>query len=167
MRYVVEGSVRRAAGRIRINAQLIDAGAGNHIWAERYVRALEDVFAVQDEITMAVVTAIQPAVADAELQRALRKAPGNLGAWEAYQRGLWHMGRGDPAENVRAQHFFGQAIQGDNSFASAHSALAMAVLLDGIYGKFPRHDDSFRAAGQHATDAIEIDPTDADAQRGD
>ncbi len=106
VRYVAEGSVRRAAGRIRINAQLIDAEAGNHIRAERYDRALEDVFAVQDEITMAVVTAIQPAVADAELRRALRKAPGNLGAWEAYQRGLWHASKATATDIKRALDFF-------------------------------------------------------------
>ena len=77
VRYVVEGSVRRAAGRIRVNAQLIDAETGSHIWAERYDRALEDVFAVQDAITEALTTAINPAIADAELRRALRKPPEN------------------------------------------------------------------------------------------
>ena len=164
VRYVLEGSIRRSGERIRVIAQLIDAETGTHIWAEPYDRELSDVFAVQDEITVAVVRAVLPAVSDAELRRILRKPPESLGAWDAYQRGLWHMGRGNPAENVRAQHFFVQAIQGDHSFASAHSAMAMAVLLDGIYGKFLRHDNSFRAAGQHASDAVDIDPTDADAQ---
>jgi TolB-like protein len=90
VRYVLEGSVRRSGSRVRVAAQLIDAETGNHIWAERYDRGLEDVFAVQDEITAAVVIAILPAVADVELRRALRKPPESLGAWEAYQRGLWH-----------------------------------------------------------------------------
>ena len=80
VRYVLEGSVRRSGGRVRVTAQLIDAETGNHIWAERYDRAAEDVFAVQDEITAAVVMAILPAVADAELRRVLRKPPENLGA---------------------------------------------------------------------------------------
>ena len=84
VRYVLEGSVRRSGGRVRVIAQLIDAETGNHIWAERYDRAIEDVFAVQDEITNAIVAAIRPAVADAEFQRALRKPPESLGAWEAY-----------------------------------------------------------------------------------
>ena len=79
VRYVLEGSVRRDGERIRINAQLIDAGTGNHVWAERYDRAVADVFAVQDEISHAVVIAIHPAVADAELQRALRRPPESLG----------------------------------------------------------------------------------------
>jgi adenylate cyclase len=80
VRYVVEGSVRRAGGRIRLNAKLIDAETGSHIWAERYDRALEDVFAVQDEIAEALTIAINPAIAEAEQRRALRKPPENLGA---------------------------------------------------------------------------------------
>ena len=74
VRYVVEGSVRRSGGRIRVTAQLIDAETGNHIWAERYDRGVADVFTVQDEITTAVTTAIHPAVADAELRRVLAQA---------------------------------------------------------------------------------------------
>ena len=74
VRYVVEGSVRRSGSRVRVTAQLIDAETGNHIWAERYDREVNEVFAVQDEITTAVVTAIQPAVADAEMQRRSAKA---------------------------------------------------------------------------------------------
>ena len=78
VRYVLEGSVRRSGGRVRVTAQLIDAETGNHMWGERYDRAVEDVFAVQDEITTAVVTVIVPAVAEAEVQRALRKPSENL-----------------------------------------------------------------------------------------
>ena len=82
VRYVVEGSVRRDAGRVRINAQLIEGETGNHIWAERYDREIEHVFAVQDEITLAVISAIQPAVADAEFRRYLAQAA----------RRPWHLG---------------------------------------------------------------------------
>ena len=91
VRYVLEGSVRRGGERVRVSAQLIDADAGIHVWAERYDRKLTDVFAVQDEITNAVTIAIEPAIADAEQRRALRKPPETLGAWEAYQHGLWHI----------------------------------------------------------------------------
>ena len=93
VRYVLEGSVRRGGERVRVSAQLIDADAGIHVWAERYDRKLTDVFAVQDEITNAVTIAIEPAIADAEQRRALRKPPETLGAWEAYQHGLWHIVR--------------------------------------------------------------------------
>ena len=82
VRYVLEGSVRRSGNRVRVTTQLIDAVTGNHIWAERYDRTLEDVFAVQDEITATVASAILPAVTGVEQQRALRKPPESLGAWD-------------------------------------------------------------------------------------
>ncbi len=88
VRYVLEGSVRKGGNRIRLTAQLIDATTGNHLWAERYDRELEDVFAVQDEITEAIVAAIAPEISAIELKRAERKPPGNLDAWDIYQRGL-------------------------------------------------------------------------------
>jgi adenylate cyclase len=84
VRYVLEGSLRKAGNRIRATAQLIEAETGKHVWAERYDRDLADIFEVQDEITEAVTVAIAPAIADAELQRAMRKPPGSLGAWGAY-----------------------------------------------------------------------------------
>ena len=88
VRYVLEGSVRKAGNRIRVTAQLVEAETGNHVWAERYDRDLADIFAVQDEITEAVTVAIAPAIADAELQRAVRKPTESLDAWAPYQRGL-------------------------------------------------------------------------------
>src|SRR5579863_465879 len=84
VRYVLEGSVRRSGDRVRVNAQLIEAETGSHIWAERYDRDIGDMFAVQDEITRAVTVAIEPAVAGAEQVRAIRTLPENLGAWEAF-----------------------------------------------------------------------------------
>jgi adenylate cyclase len=106
VRYVLEGSVRRSGPRVRVTAQLIEAATGNHIWAERYDRAIEDVFAVQDEITNAIVMAIRPAVADAEFQRALRKPPESLGAWETYVRGQWYYGQKmRPIMSMRSNSF--------------------------------------------------------------
>src|SRR5438874_13248628 len=93
VRYVLEGSLRKAGNRIRVTAQLVEAESGNHIWAERYDRDLADIFAVQDEITEAVTISIAPAIADAEQQRAMRKPPESLDAWAAYQRGLWHLSK--------------------------------------------------------------------------
>ena len=99
VRYVLEGSVRKAGNRIRVTAQLVEAETGNHVWADRYDRDLADIFAVQDEITEAVTIAIAPAIADAELQRAVRKPPDSLDAWAAYQRGLWHLSEANPDDN--------------------------------------------------------------------
>jgi len=88
VRYVLEGSVRKAGERVRISVQLIDGGTGNHIWAERYDRELEDIFDLQDEITTTVASAIEPELAKAERDRSSRKTKGNLDAWDLYQRGI-------------------------------------------------------------------------------
>ena len=93
VRYVLEGSLRKAGNRIRVTAQLVEAETGKHVWAERYDRDLADIFLLQDEITEAVTIALMPAIAHAEQHRAMRKPPGSLDAWAAYQRGLWHLGR--------------------------------------------------------------------------
>ena len=128
VRYVLEGSMRKAGNRIRVSAQLIEAGTGNHVWAERYDRDLADIFAVQDEITHALTIALTPAIADAELRRAIRKPPESLDAWAAYQRGLWHLSKADPEEDTIAQNFLRQAIHLDPHFAPGYSALALAQL---------------------------------------
>ena len=128
VRYVLEGSVRKSGNRIRVTAQLIEAGTGNHVWAERYDRDLADIFAVQDEITHALTIALTPAIADAELRRAIRKPPDSLDAWAAYQRGLWHLSKANPDDDTIAQNFFRQAIDLDPTFAPGYSALALAQL---------------------------------------
>jgi adenylate cyclase len=130
VRYVLEGSVRKGGGRIRITAQLIDALSGAHLWADRYDRDLTDIFAVQDEITGSVAAIIEPALAEAEQQRVLRKPPENLDAWEAYQRGLWHFYKYSKEDNSAAQTFFRRAIEIDPNFASGHYGWALAQHFD-------------------------------------
>jgi hypothetical protein len=126
VRYVLEGSLRKSGNRIRVTAQLVEAETGNHVWAERYDRDLADIFAVQDEITLAVTIAIAPALADAEQQRAMRKPPASLDAWAAFQRGLWHFGKANAEDNALAQKFFQQAIDLDPNFAGDYAGLADA-----------------------------------------
>jgi adenylate cyclase len=126
VRYVLEGSLRKAGNRIRVSAQLVEAETGNHVWAERYDRDLADIFALQDEITEAVTIAIAPAIAGAEQQRAMRKPPGSLDAWAAYQRGLWYHEKATPDDNLLAQRFFQQAMDLDRTFSGAYVGLAMA-----------------------------------------
>jgi adenylate cyclase len=164
VRYVLEGSVRRGGDRVRVVAQLIDAETGNHIWAERYDRALEDVFAVQDEITTAVVTAIIPAVADAELRRLLRKPPESLGAWEAYSRGQWHLGQTTAADHERAEHFFHQAITMDANFSAPYVGLARACLDDAVTFGTRSLNDVAETSARWARKASAIDPEDAEAR---
>jgi adenylate cyclase len=124
VRYVLEGGLRKSGNRIRVTAQLVEAETGKHVWAERYDRDLADIFAVQDEITEAVTIAVAPAIADAELHRAMRKPPGSLDAWAAYQRGLWHLSKATPDDNSLAQEFFREAIDLDPTFAGAYAGLA-------------------------------------------
>jgi adenylate cyclase len=164
VRYVLEGSVRKAGNRIRVTAQLIEAETGNHVWAERYDRDLADIFAVQDEITQALTTALTPAIAEAELRRAIRKPPESLDAWAAYQRGLWHLSKADPDEDTTAQHFFRQAIDLDATFAPGYSALALSQLqAAAVYQKLSLIEAQRSAEGL-ARHAVTLDGADAEAR---
>ena len=164
VRYVVEGSVRRSAGRIRVSARLIDASTGSHIWAERYDREISEIFVVQDEIAEAVATAIQPAVGDAERWRALRQPPASLSAWETYQRGLWHLSKGTTAENEQARALFRRAAEIDFGFAPAFIGLAVAYIRDGLFHGTRPIAEAAGLAEVEARRAIAIDPTDSTAQ---
>jgi adenylate cyclase len=130
VRYVLTGSVRRSAMQIRVNAQLIDADTGSHVWAERYDRCLTDLFAVQDEISTAVSLAIQPAIAEVERRRAVRIPPESLDAWEAYQRALWHLGKFEAEEHMIARVLLERAIELDPTFSGAYQALVQTYWLD-------------------------------------
>ncbi len=146
VRYIVEGSVRRNAGRLRVNAQLIDAETGMHIWAERYDRQVGKIYSVQDDITVAVVTAVLPAITDAELGRILRKPPEANGT-----------------DNEQAKEFLQRAISLDPTLAAAYSHLALVCLTEGtLYAARPL-TDALRAATTMALKAVMHDPDDADA----
>jgi TolB-like protein len=131
--YVVEGSVRKAGDRVRIAAQLIDAASGNHIWAERYDRDLDDMFAVQDEITDTVAGSIEPELGAAESQRARRKATESLDAWDCYHLGLSHMYKFNETGNAEAQRLFRKALEIDPDFGAAHARLAYAMVISTVY----------------------------------
>jgi TolB-like protein len=122
--YVVEGSVRKGGDRVRITAQLNDVATGSHLWAERYDRDLADVFAVQDEITEAIVAAIEPQLYAAENFRAQRKAPGSLDAWDLVMRALSHYWRVTRQDNVVAQALLEKAIAIDPNYGQALGVLA-------------------------------------------
>ncbi len=164
VRYIVEGSVRRAGNRVRITAQLIDAVADAHLWAERYDRDLNDIFAVQDEVTLAIVTAIEPTLGSAERERAHRKPTESLGAWESYQRGLWHAYRFTAAENAEARSHFRRAIARDPDFAPGHAGLAYGLFLSVMLGFGGDTESSVAEASEAAHRAIMLDPADAFGQ---
>jgi TolB-like protein len=122
--YVVEGSVRRAGERVRITAQLNDVATGSHIWAQRYDRELADVFAVQDEITEAIVAAIEPQLYAAENFHARRKPPDSLDAWDLVMRALSHYWRVTRQDNVVAQALLEKATTIDPHYGQAFGVLA-------------------------------------------
>ena len=163
VRYVLEGSLRKAANRIRVTAQLVEAETGKHVWAERYDRDLSDIFAVQDEISQAVTIAIAPAIAQAEQQRAMRKPPNNLDAWAAYQRGLWHLGNATAADNELAAKFFQQAIDLDPTFAGGYRGLAWAQMFSASQFQRRSLKEVQASAGVLARRAVQLDSADAEA----
>ncbi len=158
--YVVEGSVRRAGNRVRITAQLIDAVADTHLWAERYDRDLEDIFAVQDEVTDAIVTAIEPQLASVERQRARRKPTESLDAWDCYQRGLWHLYQYNAEDYDKAFGLFERAIDLDPTFASAQTGLAFTLYYGIVLGFAQDYDDNIARGFEAARAAVTLDADD-------
>jgi len=162
-RYVVEGSVRKAGNRIRVTAQLIDGETGDHIWAERYDREIEDIFDVQDELTETLVGAIAPGIGAAERQRAKQSPPENLDTWNLYQRGMWHLHRRTlegQKELLEARAFFEQAIARDPEFGPAHAGYAETFYYDYMWGS---QQTDLDMALKAARKAVELSGGDAEA----
>ena len=129
VRYVLEGSVRKAGNRIRIAGQLIDAETGAHLWADRFEGALEDMFDQQDHVTASVVSAITPKVQVEEIKRAARKPTENLGAYEYYLRGLAKVRRMTADANREALQLFCKAIELDRRLACAYGMAAYSIVV--------------------------------------
>ena len=157
VRYVLEGSVRRAGNRVRVTGQLIDATTSNHIWAERYDRDIEGIFELQDEITMAIVRAVDPEIQGAEQERALRKHPENLTAWDHYQRGLWHQYQMTRENQDQAREHLSAAISADPGFARAWAVKSFIVYQDVVLSWTDSPDDTLAEAQKLAEKAISLD----------
>lgn len=127
VRYLLEGSVRKAGQRVRITGQLIEAETGSHLWAERYDRDLADIFTVQDEITASVVGAIEPEMLLVEGKRASRKNPSNMDAFDCCMRAMWHFAQQTAADHDEAANLGRKAISLDPSHAQGHMVLARAL----------------------------------------
>ncbi|MGB8586142.1 MAG: winged helix-turn-helix domain-containing protein, partial [Pseudolabrys sp.] len=121
--YVLEGSVRKAASRVRVTAQLIDASKGVHLWADRYDRELANIFELQDEITNKVIDSVGPQIIVAEAARVRRKPPQNIDAWDLVMQALPHMWHMSTEEQRHAQDLLQQAIALDPEYAHAHALL--------------------------------------------
>jgi adenylate cyclase len=130
VRYVLEGSVRKANNRVRITAQLVDAPTGHHLWAERYDRELTDIFALQDDITQQIVTALRVEVIEAERERVRRIPTDNLTAYDAVLRRLeyyWHLTQ---EANIQARQLWERAVELDLQYAEAYAWLGWSYLTE-------------------------------------
>ena len=162
-RYVLEGSVRKAGNRVRVTGQLIDASTGHHIWAERYDRVLEDLFAIQDELTDGIVGALEAAVMRMEGERARRKPPRNLDAWDTELRGWWHFKQLTRADFAAAIPLFLRSLELDASGAGPHVGIAMIRLCEAgfLWAQKPR--DALVEAMTSARAALAADPLEPSA----
>ena len=151
VRYVLEGSVRKGGQRLRITAQLVEAATGNHLWADRYDGALDDVFDLQDRITLDVVRAIEPSVQMAEIERARRKRPENLDAYDHFLRALPHIWNNNPAEASKALEQLEAALRIDPNYAMAHAYIGMCFL---VLSRHSRDPGDVASAILHARTAL-------------
>lgn len=161
VRYLLEGSVRRAGQRVRITAQMIEAETGGHLWAERYDRSLDDIFALQDEITLSVIGAIEPSLREAEIERVRRKRPDSLDAYDLVLRALPHVTAAMPEDATRALPLLERALALDADYAAAHGYLAWCHEILFVRGGL--REENRAAAIRHARAAVASGRDDATA----
>jgi TolB-like protein/class 3 adenylate cyclase len=159
VRYVLEGGVRKSGSRVRITVQLIDATNDTHLWAEQYDRLLDDVFALQDEITMRVVAAIEPSVRKAEIERVRRQRPENLDAYDLVLRAMPLVFTRMPREAALAVPLLQDALRLEPNYSSAHAFLSWCLHARYIRGDMQQDDKM--AAIRHAHAAISSGNDDA------
>ena len=162
--YVVEGSVRKAGNRVRVTTQLVEAASGNHLWAERYDRDLEDIFAIQDDLTRTIVSTVAGRIEVVGHRRASRTNADGLEAYDLVLRARRHCYAFTKPDNAKAKKLLERAIALDPSNARAHAALANCHHLDWISHWAAVGDESLNEAHRLAKRAVELDGTDSYAQ---
>lgn len=161
VRYVLEGSVRKAGTRVRVTGQLIDASVGIHLWADRFDGALEDVFEVQDRVTAGVVGAIAPKLEQAEIERAKRKPTESLDAYDLYLRGLASFHKLARKDIDEALHLWQRALELDQDFASAYAMASMCYAIRKGRGLMLDRAHEIAEATRLARQAVKCDKGDA------
>ena len=157
VRYVLEGSVQKAENRLRITAQLVDALKGHHLWSESYDRDLKDIFALQDEITMKIVTAMRVKLTSGEQARMFGKGTKNLKAYLKFLEAAEQFSLWNKEANVRAKQLLEEAIAIDPEFSAAYSFLGSCHLFDAIYGWSKLPPKSIKRAFELAQKALSLD----------
>ena len=166
VRYILEGSVRRAGDRIRITAQLIDALKGHHLWAERYDRDLKDLFAVQEDITKRIITAVHVELTDGEMARVLAKGTSNLHAYLKATEGMWHILQSTKEGVLRAQQLAEEAISLDPNYAYAYMTLGFAHGVSVWLGISPSPAESMKRCIELMQKAVALDDSSGEAHAG-
>ncbi len=163
VRYVLEGSVRRAGTTIRVTAQLIDATSGRHVWAERYDRALVDLFAVQDEITRNIIGSIAPGIVMAEIQHSKGKTAAELDSWDRIMRAHWHIRRFTAVDFREACRLLEELLTHEPDNAVALGDLAFSLHFAAIFGWTDSPPAAMARMSELAQRAVESDDQDAAA----
>jgi len=162
--YIVEGSVRSAAGRIRVSAQLIDAVSGEHLWADSYDGQVADIFTLQDEFSGMIAASLVSDLNRAEAQRARQRGTEDLEAWSLYQLGLQHVDRFTREDFAAARDLFTKATQRDPRFATALAQLVFVNLWEVVLSWNETPGETIATALEMARQAVELDPRDPAAQ---
>lgn len=165
VRYVLEGSVQKADDRLRITAQLIDAKTGNHLWAEKYDRALEDIFKLQDDITKNIITSLQVNLTEGEIARLTGKGTHNLEAFLKVQQGVSHVFLWNKVNNKIGRQLYREAIALDPSYSNAYVCLGWTYLHESTFGWTQKARESRKEALEWANKAISLDPSNGLAYR--
>jgi adenylate cyclase len=157
VKYVLEGSVRKAEDKVRITAQLVDAQTGNHLWAERYDRELKEIFALQDEITMNVIKALELRLTEGEQALIYGGGTNNLDAYLKFLQAFDYMRRMNPDDNQKAKRIFKEAIGLDPNYAVAYRLLGAAHMMDVWLGTTRSPRESLRKSAELAKKALALD----------
>ena len=165
VRYVVEGSVRKAGNRVRVTVQLIDGPLDRHIWAERYDRELEDIFAIQDEVTSAIVGTLPGRVDAAAGERASRKQPESMAAYECVLAGKLHHHRSTRADNEAALKLLDRALALDPNYGHAHAWKACTLGQSWVYGYCTDREATWNQVVSELQIALHLDSNDSDVHR--
>ena len=159
VRYILEGSVRKAGDRVRITAQLVDGTTGGHLWAERYDRDLQDVFAVQDEVAQKIVAALEIRLTEREERELARAEPADIEAYDTLLRAREQFFRYTLDGNTEARRLFETAVGLDAAYADAHVGLAQTYLLEAFHGWSAAPDQSQARARALVEHALDLDPS--------
>jgi TolB-like protein/DNA-binding winged helix-turn-helix (wHTH) protein/Flp pilus assembly protein TadD len=157
VRYIIEGSVRKAGNEVRISARLIDAGNGYNLWAERFDGELKNVFALQDEVTSRIVSSLEVRLTDKERIRLAHDYTDSIEAYESFLHGWQHFWEFSKDGNRHAREYYQKAIELDNTFARAYANLALTHAYDFINGWSENPDHSLKQAGVYAQKGVELD----------